>query len=199
MTNMQLLAREIGKMAILYHREMSMQETQVMSSVWAEALADVTDAEFEKACAAYRKESTRFPFPADILRLVHPDRGEVKDALTLQAMAEWGVVMDAIERLGPYRKPDFHPTTEYVLRSMGGWESACDWAKATMDFKRRDFLELWKTSHGKAHVMELGAFAVGESVRGVEAFGANASRCKDEQGAVAVGAMLHHFAAKAKG
>lgn len=80
--------------------------------------------------------------------------------LEIQAVAEWGVLMDAIVQTGFYGHPDLHPTTAYVLRLMGGWESACHWDLDSLDFKRRDFLRLWAESHGRVEHMQLGAGSV---------------------------------------
>lgn len=43
---------------------------------------------------------------------------------------------------------------------MGGWKAACLWETRLLDFKRKEFVELWVQSHGKADVLELGADAV---------------------------------------
>jgi hypothetical protein len=83
-------------------------------------------------------------------------------AVELQAVAEWGILSDAV--LDSYNRPDFHPTTEFVMMLMGGWETACDWRMSDLDFKRKDFIKLWMDSHGRVEYMRLGADAVRKSL-----------------------------------
>jgi hypothetical protein len=89
--------------------------------------------------------------------------GVGEKALRLQAEAEWGVLLKAVEKLGVFRTPRMHPTTKYALELMGGWSSACcDWSGKDIDFKRRDFVQLWINAHGNIETMQLGADAVRE-------------------------------------
>lgn len=81
-------------------------------------------------------------------------------ALELQAIAEWGVLNEAIGKYGYYNKPELHPTTEHALRLLGGWADACQWNMKELDFKRRDFIRLWVDSHGRVEQMQLGAGGV---------------------------------------
>lgn len=83
-------------------------------------------------------------------------------ALDMRAEAEWGKLLDAIGRYGSYRKPDLHKTTEYVLRSMGGWGAACQWDAARLEWRRKEFVEAWKMADGKVDLMIGGAEAIPE-------------------------------------
>ncbi len=86
--------------------------------------------------------------------------GVGEKALELQALAEWGVLGEAIAKNGYYNKPGLHPTTEHALRLLGGWADACQWNMKELDFKRRDFIRLWVDSHGRVEQMQLGAGGV---------------------------------------
>ena len=86
--------------------------------------------------------------------------GTSEKALELQAIAEWGVLNEAIGKFGYYSKPKLHQTTEHVLRLLGGWADACQWSMKELDFKRRDFIRLWMDSHGRVEQMQLGAGGV---------------------------------------
>lgn len=86
--------------------------------------------------------------------------GTSEKSIGLQALAEWGCLNEAIRTFGYYNKPELHPTTEHVLRMLGGWAEACQWALTALDFKRRDFLRLWVDSHGLVEHMHLGAGGV---------------------------------------
>lgn len=79
----------------------------------------------------------------------------------LQALGEWTKLLSDIEEHGSYRYPSHMDLiTSHVLRLMGGWESACLWEMRYLELKRKDFIELWIESHGKADVLALGATAV---------------------------------------
>lgn len=82
-------------------------------------------------------------------------------SIRLQASAEWAKLLSDIEKYGTYsRPPNMDSTTAHVLRLMGGWESVCLWEMRYLELKRKDFIELWIESHGKADVLALGATAV---------------------------------------
>ena len=83
-----------------------------------------------------------------------------EDRLALAAEAEWNKLLADISSRGYYKPPEFCPTTAFVLRSMGGWEAACSWSAPKMEWRHKEFLELWKQAHGKEEVMELGGNAV---------------------------------------
>ncbi len=86
--------------------------------------------------------------------------GSSEKALELQAMSEWWLLSEAVARCGHNNKPALHPTTEHVVRLLGGWRAVCLWTYSDADFKRRDFIRLWVESHGRVEIMELGAAAV---------------------------------------
>lgn len=90
--------------------------------------------------------------------------GTSEKALELQAIAEWGVLNEAIGKFGYYSKPKLHQTTEHVLRLLGGWSAACQWTYTEADFRRKEFIKLWVDSHGRVDVMQLGAGAVQASL-----------------------------------
>lgn len=90
------------------------------------------------------------------------DQQKAKEA---QAEAEWAQVLDQVRRVGSYGNPRFHPTTQRVLRSMGGWSALCEsMTSANRDFKRRDFISMWQTYHETGDAMELGAFGVQQAL-----------------------------------
>lgn len=83
-----------------------------------------------------------------------------EDGIALAAEAEWNKLLADISSRGYYKPPEFCPTTAFVLRSMGGWEAACSWSSQKMEWRHKEFLELWKQAHGKEEIMELGGNAV---------------------------------------
>ena len=85
--------------------------------------------------------------------------------LKSQAEAEWAQVLDQVRRVGSYGSPRFHPTTQRVLRAMGGWSALCEsMTSVNRDFKRRDFISMWQTYHEAGDAMELGAFGVQQAL-----------------------------------
>lgn len=112
--------------------------------------------------------------------------GVGEKALELQALAEWGVLGEAIAKNGYYNKPELHPTTEHVLRLLGGWSAACQWTYTEADFKRRDFLRLWADAHGRVEVLQLGAGAVQQAL---------AQGQSRNNGPVAIGSALRALSA----
>lgn len=100
------------------------------------------------------------PF-AVLRKSIEEAAGAGSHAIELQAAAEWAKLQNDIPRYGVYGQPeDMHPTTAHVLHVMGGWQAACCWETRHLDFKRKEFVELWIQSHGKAQVLALGANAV---------------------------------------
>lgn len=100
------------------------------------------------------------PFAA-LREAIDDTSGKGMQSIRLQASAEWAKLLSDIEKYGTYsRPPNMDTTTAHVLRLMGGWESACLWEMRYLELKRKDFIELWIESHGKADVLALGATAV---------------------------------------
>lgn len=86
-------------------------------------------------------------------------------ATELQATAEWAKLQHDISRYGTYAQPEgIHPTTAHVLHVMGGWQAVCHWESRYLDFKRKEFVELWVQSHGKTELLPLGAVAVRQAI-----------------------------------
>lgn len=140
--------------------------------IWLDLLSEYSAVDVEKGVAEVIKTyqyKTRPPYAVlrkAIDRVAGKKRIEPEVSLDMQAEAEWDKLLDAIFQYGRYRKPSLHPTTEFVLRGMGGWDAACDWETDRLDFKRRIFLEKWKMSHDNEEYMELGATGVRELCEG---------------------------------
>ena len=93
-----------------------------------------------------------------------PVRGERN--LALQAEAEWGRLLEEVRSCGFWRTPKLHPTTEFVVRQLGGWERVCRWKEEELSWKRREFLSAWREAAGREDVLSLGAEAVAGLDRG---------------------------------
>lgn len=86
--------------------------------------------------------------------------------LALQAEAEWGRLLEEVRSCGFWRTPKLHPTTEFVVRQLGGWERVCRWKEEDLSWKRREFLSAWREAAGREDVLSLGAEAVAGLDRG---------------------------------
>ena len=140
--------------------------------IWLMALEDFSAEQVEKgiALAIRTEEYSKMPVPAKIIRKIReacgiPSPLDQQKAKEAQAESEWAQVLEQVRRVGSYGNPRFHPTTQRVLRAMGGWSALCEsMTSANRDFKRRDFLSMWQTYHEAGDAMELGAFGVQQAL-----------------------------------
>lgn len=140
--------------------------------LWLMALEDFSAEQVEKgvALAIKTEEYSKMPVPAKIIRKIREACGlpsvlDQQKAKEAQAEAEWAQVLEQVRCVGSYGNPKFHPTTDRVLRAMGGWSALCEsMTSANRDFKRRDFVSMWQTYHETGDAMELGAFGVQQAL-----------------------------------
>lgn len=87
-------------------------------------------------------------------------RGE--ENVALQAEAEWDKLLEDIEGWGAWRgqPDDLHPVTARVVRMMGGWRVACAWLEKDLNWRHKEFTELWEQVQGKEEFVAIGAHAV---------------------------------------
>lgn len=133
-----------------------------LASLWLDLLAPYESAHVQAAVRAVIEgyEFKTLPPFAVLKRELDNLAGTSEQAVTLQAAAEWTRLQEAVSRCGSYALPaDMHPTTAHVVRVMGGWAAVCAWETRSLDFKRRDFIDLWTQADGKTDVLALGAKA----------------------------------------
>lgn len=148
----------IAVMAENFGKELS----PALASLWLDLLAPYDAVHVQAAVRAVIEgyEYKSLPPFAVLKRELDNLAGTSEQAVALQAEAEWALLQNAISRNGAYSPPDnLHPTTAHVLRVMGGWAAACQWETRYLDFKRRDFCELWAQVDGKTDVLDMGAEA----------------------------------------
>lgn len=164
----ELEAKSMALMAMAENFGKEMSETQI--KLWLTLLAkyspDQVQAGVLRVIETYSYK--HIPPFAVLRQAIDAAGGRDESGLDMQAKAEWVQLLAAVEMCGRYGVPALHPTTECVMNMMGGWDAVCDWAIASYDFKRRDFIDLWKNAHGKETAFGLGAAAVlGALVDGV--------------------------------
>lgn len=136
-----------------------------MVKVWIDLLSGYTASQVENGVrhCLLNKQKREMPSPAELIGFICkasglPSHVDEAKSLKAQAEAEWEQVNDQVRRVGSYGNPRFHPTTDRVLRAMGGWSALCEsMTSANRDFKRRDFVSMWQTYHETGDAMELGA------------------------------------------
>ena len=142
-----------------------------MVKVWIDLLSGYTASQVENGVrhCLLNKQKREMPSPAELVGFICkasglPSHVDEAKSLKAQAEAEWEQVNDQVRRVGSYGNPRFHPTTERVIRSMGGWSAVCAWETASKEWKHRDFVRLWQDFHEVGDAMELGAFGVQQAL-----------------------------------
>ena len=142
-----------------------------MVKVWIDLLSGYTAAQVENGVrhCLLNKQKREMPSPAELIGFICkasglPSRVDEAKSLRAQAEAEWEQVNDQVRRVGSYGNPRFHPTTERVIRSMGGWGAVCAWETASKEWRHKDFVRLWQDFHEVGDAMELGAFGVQQAL-----------------------------------
>ena len=142
-----------------------------MVKVWIDLLSGYTASQVENGVrhCLLNKQKREMPSPAELIGFICkasglPSHVDEAKSLKAQAEAEWEQVNDQVIRVGSYGNPRFHPTTERVIRSMGGWGAVCAWESASKEWKHRDFVRLWQDFHEVGDAMELGAFGVQQAL-----------------------------------
>ena len=72
-----------------------------------------------KAFSKHTDQSKFFPTPSEILALLEPQRER-------SPLLAWTEVERAISKHGAYETVQFDPTTNAVIRDMGGWDRLCN-------------------------------------------------------------------------
>jgi hypothetical protein len=145
-------------LAANYDKKMS----EALLELWLELLAPY-DAETVRRAVRRVMETYAYKTlpPFAVIRQALDDLAGLSErALERQATAEWGRLLRAIADRGHRAQPRLHPTTDYVLRLLGGWQAACMWLETELAFKRRDFVAFWTDAHGRVDLMNEGAAAL---------------------------------------
>ncbi len=142
----------LAALSEIHNKELS----QAVLDLYFGSLSDLGIDELERAIAVAVSTLRWFPKPVELREIVGKSAPKLEDL----AAAEWTALLHALETNVHYSPPKLHPTTEVVLRQMGGWQTACQWERKHYDFKRRDFFELWQIANGNEPQMIEGADAM---------------------------------------
>lgn len=144
---------------------------------WLGLLAEYSPDAVEKGVNAVICEyeyKTRPPFAVlrkAIDKVCGIRRTTPEESIKIEAEAEWGALLEDIASYGRYNPPELHPTTEYVLRGMGGWGAACDWETSRLEWRHKEFIEKWIMSFGREEARLLEAYGVQELAEGPQSAG----------------------------
>ena len=124
--------------------------TKPLLSIYFNALEDLS---IEQAAQAFTnhvrstgKESTFFPKPADLIRQIQGSTEQKKEAVEDRAMIAWACVEGAISRIGPYGTLKLDDKQAMAaVKTMGGWQSLCRVTYDQMTWKKKEFIEAYKT------------------------------------------------------
>ena len=135
------------------------------SKMWLFLLQNYTAAQVQAAALNIIRKHSDVPYrsmppfammQAELDAMDNTVRGEKN--VKLQAEAEWNDLLDAIEGWGSWRgEPDLHPVTSRVVRMMGGWTCACKWLEKDLNWRHKEFCELWEEVQGKEEFLLAGA------------------------------------------
>lgn len=78
------------------------------------------------------------PMPADIIRMIEGSSGD-------RGMLAWGMVMEAIKRVGGWQSVCFEdPIIHCIIEDMGGWPKLCSTDGGEMNFRAADFAKRYR-------------------------------------------------------
>lgn len=158
--------------------------TERVMFLWLSLLDEYPDAVVQKAAlnlirntgneqVAYK---TMPPFSV-MQRELDAISGKVSDQKELTALRTekaWDNLLKAIEAYGSYRMPDgLDDTTRYCIRSLGGWSAVCNWRESDLNWRRKEFADLFATVDGRTDGETLSITgkreptAIGDIIKGV--------------------------------
>lgn len=142
------LAPETSKMWLFLLKDYSVEQVQAAALNVIRKHADVP----------YKSMPPFAMMQAELDLLDGTVRGEAN--VELQAEAEWNLLLESISGYGSWRMPELCPVTERVVRMMGGWQVACAWLEKDLNWRHKEFVELWQQVQGKEEFLALGADAI---------------------------------------
>jgi len=83
-----------------------------------------------------------FPKPADLIYQVSENDGDIED----KAQLAWGVIMGEMRRVGVYGNLEIADGQAMAtIQAMGGWRALCGTLTKDMEWKRKEFISVYKT------------------------------------------------------
>lgn len=117
------------------------QVSEVLLSIYWEALKPYPWKKVKDALNKAVVTCRFFPKPADIVDFING-----ADKTEEQAERAWATLLDAIKRYGPYMSVTFEDgRIARCIELMGGWEEVNSWKTSELQFRRKDFLSIYRS------------------------------------------------------
>jgi len=117
------------------------QVSEVLLSIYWEALKPYPWKKVKDALNKAVVTCRFFPKPVDIIELITG-----ADKTEEQAEKAWTTLLDAIKQHGPYVSVIFEDgRIARCIELMGGWEEVNSWKTSELQFRRKDFLSIYRS------------------------------------------------------
>lgn len=139
-----------------------------LAALWLKSLRQFSAEQVEAGVQRLIERETYKTLPplAKLLQAIREASGmpspvERRQSLEMQAEAEWSNLREKISSVGSYGNPYWEDqTTLRVVRALGGWKNICGWLTSEMQWRRKEFLDMWLTYAEGGEAMDGGAEGV---------------------------------------
>lgn len=125
--------------------------TDALLNIWLELSKEYNANEMLIACKEVIKNykfKTMPPF-AVIYDELKKLRNIDQDSLEIEANIKFDTLLNTIQKYGAYNEPPLSDKAKYVIKCLGGWGNICKWQEKHIDFKRKEFIDLWVQAKNK--------------------------------------------------
>lgn len=117
-----------------------------IEKVYFETLKPYSLAEVHQAFREHISDPERgsfCPLPADLIRAILRNREKANPSMSVEKA--WGLVVDAIRRVGSYGSPNFgsYPIHK-AINCIGGWQRLCSSPESDLNWMQKDFEKFFK-------------------------------------------------------
>ncbi len=141
--NFKELMTGIGE---LYSKEI----TKPLLRIYFTAFNQLTIEQVDQAIASHITDTstagTFFPKPADIIRQIKGTDKQRSETTTNKAEISWSSIEGQVFSIGSYKSPKIEDGQALAaLKAMGGWIKLCGSTVDQLTWKKKEFIELYKT------------------------------------------------------
>ena len=130
----------------LYSKEI----TKPLLRIYFTAFNQLTIEQVDKAIASHITDTstagTFFPKPADIIRQITGTDKQRTETVASKAEIAWSSIEGQVFSIGSYQSPKIEDRQAMgALKAMGGWIKLCGSTVEQLTWKKKEFIELYKT------------------------------------------------------
>ena len=130
----QVFSKGMAVLIKLFNKKM---EKQVTQAYWY-VLKDYSEEQIQQAFNRALRECKFFPMPAQFIEFIEGNADE-------KAERAWIVLMDVIEKYGHYYSVVFEDgKIAKAVEVLGGWEYMCSLNIQQLNFKKKEFINIYK-------------------------------------------------------